>query len=94
MTNEEVNNQVENMAVFNVAGYTFAMPMDDAMGVMLLLGKAKKYETQYIPAEERRGGGSAHRHYIGGDMPDIKVQLLEGTNYVEGVINGPRSRER
>jgi hypothetical protein len=84
MTDNQLLEDAENLALLNVGGNYFVMPIEQAMAVLMLFKKAKHYEYRY--------DNNAKTHYIGGELPNIEIGILSSDVYAEGIINGPRKR--
>lgn len=85
MTNEEALKEAENMALFSFGGRSVVMPIEKAMAAMILFKEAKYYETHW--------GDSKRTHHIGGNLPEIAIEVMSSDVYVEGLVNGARKRE-
>jgi hypothetical protein len=85
MTDAKVEQELENMALLDINGSQMALPIEQAVAVMVLLKKARKYEYRYTNDGEQI-------HHIGGAMHRVKVELMSGEMYTEGLINGERKR--
>jgi hypothetical protein len=85
MTNEEALKEAENMALFSVGHTAVVMPIEKAMAAMLLFREAKYYESHWADGKRT--------HHVGGNLPDIALEIMSSEVYVEGLVNGARKRE-
>lgn len=84
MTDLEALHEAENMALFNIGSNYLVMPLEQAVAAMMLFKKARKYEYSY--------DNSNKTHHIGGELPQIGIDIIASDVYAEGLINGARKR--
>jgi len=72
-----------NKAVVNINFSDYVFPMEDAITLMRLMEKAERYERNYRP--EENGGEQV---YVWSGVPELRVNLISGDEYLRGKIAG------
>jgi len=71
----------KSMAVITIGWGEYVVPMKDAAQIMQALECAEKYES--------RGYGSEKMHYIGGEGPKVRFEVISESDYLQGKFAGP-----
>lgn len=68
--------------VVSVGYEKIVLPLADATRLMDCFAKAERFDTGWKD--------SIHETYIGGKMPSISMELLSGTDWLAGKLNGEK----
>lgn len=68
--------------VVSVGYDKIVLPLADATRLMGCFAKAEKFETSWVSDKTEK--------YIGGKLPSISMELLSGTDWLAGKINGEK----
>ena len=71
----------KSMAVIHIGYREYVLPVKDAAAIVAALELAERYE--------KKGYGAEAMHYIGGEAPDIRVEMLDEAAYLQGKFAGP-----
>ena len=74
------------MAVIQLGWQEYVLPVKDAAAIMAALELAERYDT--------KGYGDDKLHFIGGEAPNIRMQLLDEAAYLQGKFAGPYVPEK
>jgi len=74
------------MAVIHLGWQEYVLPVKDAAAIMAALESAERYDT--------KGFGDEKLHYVGGEAPNIRMQLLDEASYLQGKFAGPYVAEK
>jgi hypothetical protein len=72
------------MGVITIGWNQYVLPVKDAAQIMQALESAELYEAE--------GYGDDKMHFIGGEGPNIKFELLSEPHYLQGKFAGPKSQ--
>jgi len=83
----------ENFGIVNLQYGQLVLPIEDAITLFSLIGKAEKYELLYVPSKSEGGVtvDSHNEHRIGGTLPPYILQVLSCSDYLTGKLNGGRN---
>ena len=71
----------KSMAVIHLGWHEYVLPVKDAAAIIAALESAERYDT--------KGYGDEKMHYIGGEAPSVRFELLDEATYLQGKFAGP-----
>ena len=71
----------KSMAVIQIGWHEYVLPVKDAAAIMAALESAERYDT--------KGYGDDKLHFIGGEAPRVRLELIDEATYLQGKFAGP-----
>jgi hypothetical protein len=78
---------ISKLVILNIGGYSYAVHVDNAVGVMKGLADAVHIDNEYI-------SGSGYKYYKSDKKPDLSMNLMDESQYLEAMINGYKPKAK